>query len=357
MNNHEATDKQQYLIKRISLSLGLLAILALVFRLYLAPIHPPVVYIAISMLAIYSLVYFLASNNHFLDLCAWLISLNNLVGLFCIFYFVGGLNSSLAIVIPQASVLAFFIIKGKSTWGISIITMLGALFFLYLHQIDYPFPQNQLTESGKQMMTVVWLIITVLIMSMVMQNIRQQNIMLENRFYENSMTDHLTGLHNRRYFDQFIEQEIARAKREQSSLSMILIDIDYFKLFNDTYGHQAGDNCIKKISESLQQYFRRSIDIIIRYGGEEFLVMLPNTERQKAYDLAEGFRLEIELLNIQHELSEHKIVTVSLGVNTADGDDQVELEQLIGGADRAMYVSKNKGRNKTAQAESHSSST
>ena len=127
-----------------------------------------------------------------------------------------------------------------------------------------------------------------------------------------------------------------------------MIDIDYFKLYNDTYGHQAGDNCLVEISRLLKHYFKRSIDIIVRYGGEEFLVVLPNPDQQQAYNLAGGFRQKVKELNILHPASHHKIVTVSIGVNVIHGNDKMDLDELINGADQALYVSKNKGRNRTA---------
>lgn len=168
----------------------------------------------------------------------------------------------------------------------------------------------------------------------------------------NSITDSLTGLANRRYFDEALRTEFYRLKRSWSALSLIMLDVDHFKEFNDHYGHLAGDNCLRQIGTTLRTIVGRAPDIVARYGGEEFVVILPETEDNGAASLAERIRKVIEALAIPHSTSDtSEYVTVSLGVVTVYPSSLVSPEQVVALADSAMYCAKNGGRNRTEVAE------
>lgn len=162
-----------------------------------------------------------------------------------------------------------------------------------------------------------------------------------------SVTDGLTGIANRRYFDEVIDHEWLRAARDGTSLSLILIDIDFFKLFNDTYGHQAGDDCLKKVAIALKDALKRPADIVARYGGEEFAAVLPETEMSGAFTLAETMRTNVVELNIPHKNSKAAThVTISLGVASAVPERSSSQSVLIAEADRSLYEAKKEGRNR-----------
>ena len=167
----------------------------------------------------------------------------------------------------------------------------------------------------------------------------------------NSITDSLTGLLNRRYFDMALSTEFYRLKRSGSTLSIIMLDVDHFKNFNDTYGHLAGDDCLHQIGMMLKTIVGRAPDIVARYGGEEFTAILPETESSGAQEMAEKIRKGVEGLEIPHSSSdtaEH--VTVSLGVISVITTSIVSPKQVIALADEALYCAKNKGRNITIVA-------
>ena len=143
------------------------------------------------------------------------------------------------------------------------------------------------------------------------------------KYYENvedylsdlAINDGLTGIYNRRYFDEVLTTEWKRAKREKLPLSLVMLDIDYFKKYNDTYGHQAGDECLVKIAISIADTLQRPADMVARYGGEEFVVILPNAEQEDAAKFSEKIRANIENLNIEHKASNiNRFVTASFGV-------------------------------------------
>jgi diguanylate cyclase (GGDEF)-like protein len=161
-----------------------------------------------------------------------------------------------------------------------------------------------------------------------------------------SQTDGLTGIFNRFMFDNTIKKEWDRCKRQFKPLSLIIIDIDYFKAYNDNYGHQAGDDCIRKVTGVLSNCARRSSDTVARYGGEEFAVILPYSDKENAYSLAEQMRRNVEKLNIEHAHSYTTgCVTISLGVNTVIPSDKSSIDEFIRTTDKALYKAKEKNRN------------
>jgi diguanylate cyclase (GGDEF)-like protein/PAS domain S-box-containing protein len=175
-----------------------------------------------------------------------------------------------------------------------------------------------------------------------------QQLEVEKKMAElNANTDSLTGLANRRYFDQVLNAEFHRMKRTGASLSLIMLDVDHFKNFNDSYGHLAGDDCLRQIGTTLKTFVRRASDFVARYGGEEFVVILAETDPRGAETLAERIRKAIEALAIPHAGSEvAQVVTVSLGVVTVYPPGMASTEQIVALADKAMYRAKQAGRNR-----------
>lgn len=161
-----------------------------------------------------------------------------------------------------------------------------------------------------------------------------------------SNTDGLSGLANRRYFDEILKQEISRARRYKESLALIMLDIDHFKKYNDLYGHQAGDDCIIRVANVLKSNVRRPSDLAARYGGEEFVVIASHCDAEDASALTEILRQKIEQLALPHELSEMGIVSASFGVAVVIPDEHCTSELLIGIADKALYKAKEHGRNR-----------
>jgi diguanylate cyclase (GGDEF)-like protein len=161
-----------------------------------------------------------------------------------------------------------------------------------------------------------------------------------------SSLDGLTGLANRRALDGFLEMEWRRTRRDQAPLSVILIDVDQFKPYNDAYGHQAGDECLRRVADVLGHAAHRPGDMVARYGGEEFAVVLSQTGAAGARAVAEGLRAQVEALRIPHSASSFGIVTISLGIATALPASEAGLDSLLRTADAALYRAKRAGRNR-----------
>jgi diguanylate cyclase (GGDEF)-like protein len=162
--------------------------------------------------------------------------------------------------------------------------------------------------------------------------------------------DGLTQLANRRCFDEYLEQEWQRLGREQLPLSLIMCDIDFFKNYNDTYGHVTGDDCLRKVSGVIKQSVRRPADLAARYGGEEFVLVLPNTDIEGAVSIAESIRHQLSDLAIPHEDSPvSQFVTLSLGVTCLTPKIDSNPSVLLTAADYALYRAKELGRDQTYQ--------
>ncbi len=163
----------------------------------------------------------------------------------------------------------------------------------------------------------------------------------------NSITDSLTGLANRRYFDSALKTEFYRLKRSGLYLSLIMLDIDYFKSFNDLYGHIAGDECLRQIGYMLKTIAGRAADIVARYGGEEFVIILPETDSHGTEELAKRIQKGIEALAIPHAKSDiSKFITISIGILTLCTTELNAPEEMVELVDRVLYSAKNAGRNK-----------
>ncbi|MEW6624254.1 MAG: GGDEF domain-containing protein [Bacillota bacterium] len=161
-----------------------------------------------------------------------------------------------------------------------------------------------------------------------------------------SYLDDLTGIPNRRFFGEFFNRAWREALRRQNMLCLVMIDIDQFKAFNDTFGHQAGDTALLRVAAALHSTARRPGDMVARYGGEEFIVVLSKIDWRESCKMAEKMRLAVEHLNITHPKTQEGRVTISLGLALTLPTGQAIPENLIQTADSALYQAKNAGGNR-----------
>lgn len=163
--------------------------------------------------------------------------------------------------------------------------------------------------------------------------------------------DGLTQIANRRIFDEFLTREWQRGQREKHTLSLILCDIDYFKLYNDSLGHQSGDLCLKKVAQTILNTVNRPADLVARYGGEEFAVILPQTPAKNALQVAETIRLQVKQLYLSHpESLVSDYISLSLGVTSIVPQPKYTKKQLLITADKALYQAKKQGRDRAVLA-------
>lgn len=183
--------------------------------------------------------------------------------------------------------------------------------------------------------------------------VSQQQLLETNLVLQRLMnSDGLTGLSNRRHFDEYLDLEWRRAIREQSQTSLLMIDVDYFKAFNDGYGHLEGDEALRVVARTIRESCNRPSDLPARYGGEEFALVLPGTSAGGARLIAEKLRRAVEGLQLKHEYTGGApVLTVSIGVATQVPGQHSAPRQLILAADKGLYFAKQNGRNQVALAE------
>ena len=173
---------------------------------------------------------------------------------------------------------------------------------------------------------------------------------LEDRLRFMATRDNLTGLFNRGHFFELAEQELERARRHGHPISIVMLDVDHFKQFNDRYGHATGDEVLRSLADTLKKGLR-SHDIPARFGGEEFLALLPETDHEEAFDVAERLRQRVEASPLRSDEHGTLTITASLGVSSGHGDELPPLDRLIESADQGLYASKKVGRNRVSRVD------
>lgn len=195
---------------------------------------------------------------------------------------------------------------------------------------------------------VHWAVLRQRVRRLIQQAQLQGQLQAANRELQRlASVDSLTQIANRRWFEEYLHQEWQRMLREQHPLSLILCDVDFFKAFNDTYGHQAGDRCLQQVAKTIQETVQRSADLVARYGGEEFAVILPNTPRPGAVHIARAICARVRAMAIPHLGSPLNCrLTVSAGVGSRIPCSQSSVEILVTAADKALYRAKETGRDR-----------
>lgn len=276
---------------------------------------------------------------------AWMTILILMLGLGLSGWNTGAFFGPTVLMSPLLPILATLLIGSSAGWLVAASTafLLSALYVAQANGLVNPNPQ-----SDESLLTVRYLatLATVLVSSLVVWEFSRMKRQMLQFNQKQAVTDHLTGLYNRRYFEAALQQELARAGRNDSWLSLIIADVDHFKRYNDTNGHQAGDRCLAEVAQVLQRAVRRPSDVVSRFGGEEFVLLLPDTDRNGARRVAESVREFLGQRALPCAPASRDMVTMTLGVASVRGIQLASGDRLLGEADQALYRGKASGRDR-----------
>lgn len=260
-------------------------------------------------------------------------------------YVAGGLNAPVLALLPVIGAVAVPVL-GIRRGLVATALVAGVLAaFAYLEVSGHRFPQELAPEDFRRARALM-LLTSVLVVAVIVVAYERYNQGLRTELRGQAAQDPLTGLANRRHSNAVLRYEWGRCARARSAVSVILFDVDHFKLYNDGYGHQAGDECLRSVADISRGTFRRASDLVARYGGEEFLAILPEASHEAALRVAEDLRAALERRGIVHESAPAGRVTVSVGVATAAQPSTMSSDALLQHADVALYNAKRAGRNR-----------
>jgi diguanylate cyclase (GGDEF)-like protein len=279
-----------------------------------------------------------------IDIAAWILVINALFGFTFSSIYTGGFNASVVLFAPIVPIMTVLLINKRAAYiSLGLVCLILAGVFIY-DFIGYV-PED--TRSPNLVLLADYVVLTCLclVLTWVVSRYSSISQTLMIKLEKQSNIDYLTGILNRRGIETRLLLEVGRAKRSDTWLSFIMADVDFFKLYNDKNGHQAGDNCLKDIAELIANCCERPSDVVGRFGGEEFVLILPDTDIDGARNVAENIRKKILDQNIPYGPQNAQPVTLTLGIVSAHGHIIDEGETLIRYADAALYEGKAKGRN------------
>jgi diguanylate cyclase (GGDEF)-like protein len=258
--------------------------------------------------------------------------------------YTGGFEGPIAPLAPLLPALVIMLLNPKAGW-------IGAVITLFLLSLVAVLQSSGLTEplpiGGTGLVIIQYFVaaIACLVFTWIIADFAQKSNEVAATNLQNSRTDFVTGVANRRQINDTLEQEIERAGRSDNHLSVILIDVDHFKRFNDSNGHQAGDQCLSAVAEVLSASAKRSIDVIGRYGGDEFIMILPSTDASSAARIVEKVRSGMLSRSLYYDSECTDKVSLTLGVASLQGRAIKSAEHLVKLADDALLHGKANGRN------------
>lgn len=298
-------------------------------------------YAGFTNVFIFGLTYLLATYTRYRWWYRYLLIAGGYLAFLPLVFFSGGINSQFLVLFPIAPVIIAIVSNGRDAWIFTVaqIVLLGFLLQFTYHIADI---SNEVVSEYKTTSRAIWAILACVFSATFATFFDRTNRRLRLKLTAQAYQDVLTGIDNRRSIVEALETKVESG---ESGIALIMIDVDAFKNINDSFGHAIGDQCLIAVAQCLQNFVRGSLDQVGRYGGEEFLVLLNNIDRDKAIVAAEAIRKKIEALAITNAETIPIPITVTLGLHCADPRDQLSADDMLKQADLALYEGKSLGRN------------
>lgn len=334
------------LVQQTAAMLIVVGVVAIVMAMRVTDLSTPALAAALSAVLVCAVSIVLSRSQLPAIVSAVILISSWLTALFVVAYLRGGLNAPLLIAVPIVPVIAATVISTRAAWVVLTCIFVGLAMLAGLATADYAFPLPVETDRQYDWMRALWVALASLLATQLATYNTRRSERLTRRLQDLASTDDLTQVANRRAIIALLGTEIARAERNDTSLAVLLLDVDHFKMLNDQRGHVAGDAALAELAAAVSSRLRASGDAVGRWGGEEFLVILPHTGREAAIDAAERIRRCVADLNIPYGGDASDCLTVTIGVAVFPGSGTKTVNALLGLVDEALYRGKSAGRNR-----------
>lgn len=310
---------------------------------YLAPV---IIFCAFTLL------YIAVKRGFSYNIAAIILAIFLTVQVGSIGFISGGVSGNATLISPLSAVVTTLLLGTKAGIIVACASSAIIFFMLMLELSGFKFEGPSLTAESLLILRAVIFAVITAILTTICSHYSNQNKKLRNKIWEIANLDYLTGTANRREIDRKLMQLLCQqAGNTKNDLSLLILDIDHFKKFNDKHGHLAGDLCIQAVAATIKAEINPQTDIVGRYGGEEFVAILPSTGLEKAYRMAEKILAGIREIDLEHSQGEFSPITATIGVAEAVPLIDVSIENFMNRADQALYKGKKNGRNQVVCAQ------
>ncbi|MEM7019768.1 MAG: diguanylate cyclase [Pseudomonadota bacterium] len=352
-NNYQNLEAIQHLlVSRTLAALAILSVVSLVISAYFMGFSHPLVFNWGALLLAFAGLYGAVLFGISIQLPARIMLGVLLLGVASLSILSGGLSGSTLILTCLIPPLSALLLNKRTGWIYTAlcIALIGGL--AYLNVTNFTFPAAPPSETQMFIMNGVMLVATLILLNITTGHYVQLRNSLLQTVQAAATHDHLTGIVNRQVIEDVLERESKRSQRNETWLSLMILDVDDFKRYNDINGHHQGDRCLQAIAQQLENALNRPADMVGRFSGEEFIVLLPETPPDGAEHIAKILCRKISQLQIRYTDAEPDIVTMTVGVASANGPEAVSSEQLISMAEEALNHGKSQGSDRIVRADS-----
>ncbi len=338
------------LVMRTSALMTGVGLIALVLAATFGGVRGASIYVSIAVLAVCASPVIWLRTALPVRFSAWCVIGSWLVALVVIAYLRGGIDAPLTTALPILPVIAASLIGPHAAWIVFTVILVSLTGFAGLEASGHQFPQSILSDPRLSVLRAMWLGITAFMATYLSAYHANHSQAVALRLERQAATDTLTGVASRRASEAVLDAEIVRAHRNNAWLGVLMIDVDHFKRVNDLSGHIAGDVCLARIADAIARSIRQPDDVVGRWGGEEFLVVLPYTPPEETAVIAERIRRTVADLSIPYGVGDAAAVTVTVGGACQRGKHIPAMTELLHMADAALYKGKTSGRNRVKMA-------
>ena len=339
-----ASDAQHQLVKMSALILFFVVLCATIFVPMFVKQNPYFTYFGMFNTALYGLVYTIVAYSKAARWHIVLVFSAMLLTLMPLVMISGGVNSQFIVLLPIVPIPLALLANSRISWSASI-AIIALVLALVIFNDKLPDLTNELVSVHKTRSRAIWLILAVLISATFVMYFDRANKTLRQKLSQQAFEDELTGIANRRFIMQTLNNKATQTRAPLQWVSVLMIDVDYFKQFNDEHGHISGDQCLSAVASCIQHSIRLGVDEVGRYGGEEFLVVLDDVNRDTAALIAEKIRFNVQQLDVLTAQGQTTNVTVTIGLCSEQLPPFFNTESILHKADEALYQGKKQGRN------------